>query len=476
MKKYIRKALPLLLLGVAATPLEAQYLAPANQMKISEVNMEHRGSTMEIDMVMNLTDIDLRNTEAVVYTPVLVGNGQSVELESVGIYGRRRMIVDQRNGNILPPEAGEWIFLKRQRPASVDYSVAMPYQSWMNGAELRVERRIYGCGGEIMVSDSRPVDRYREWVYTPVIIYVRPAVKTNQVDERTATSSDHIDFIVQQSNIRVDYRQNRAELAQIEKTIDEIRALGNNAIKRVNIKGFASPEGPYDNNVNLSKARAASLENHVKKLYNFPAGVVVVSSEPVDWEGLRAWLDTVRISNRAAILDIVNSSLAPVEKNNRIKESYPSEYAQLLAKCYPTLRRADFTVEYTTRQQMDPAQIITLIEEMPEQVSLQEFFIAAESLPEGSDAYVKVYEKALSKYPNDTTINLNLANAALSKRDLRKAERYLLNAGDSAEADYARGVQKMLSGDQEGAMRLFRKVANKVSAAAEVLRQLEQNR
>ena len=75
----------------------------------------------------------------------------------------------------------------------------------------------------------------------------------------------------------------------------------------------------------------------------------------------------------------------------------------------------------------------------------------AQTYEPGSDEWDEVFETAVRMYPGDETANLNAANAAMGRRDLKEAEKYLSQAGSSAEAEYARGVLKALQGDFEGA-------------------------
>lgn len=54
-------------------------------------------------------------------------------------------------------------------------------------------------------------------------------------------------------------------------------------------------------------------------------------------------------------------------------------------------------------------------------------------------------------YPEDTAANLNAANTAMQKGDLKNAEHYLRKAGESPEALYARGAYAMLTEEYETA-------------------------
>ena len=76
-------------------------------------------------------------------------------------------------------------------------------------------------------------------------------------------------------------------------------------------------------------------------------------------------------------------------------------------------------------------------------------------------------------FPDDEIANLNVANASMSKGDMKNAERYLAKAGDTPQAVYARGVYCAISGDYEAAERLFKAAEQKgVMEATNALRQI----
>ena len=78
-----------------------------------------------------------------------------------------------------------------------------------------------------------------------------------------------------------------------------------------------------------------------------------------------------------------------------------------------------------------------------------------------SDEYNKVIQTAVNIYPDAPEALINLANVAMHQKDLLKAETLLQRAGDSAEADFARGVLATLQGRYADAERLFDTVSRK---------------
>jgi Flp pilus assembly protein TadD len=80
---------------------------------------------------------------------------------------------------------------------------------------------------------------------------------------------------------------------------------------------------------------------------------------------------------------------------------------------------------------------------------------------------------AVRLYPTDEAANLNAANVLLSKRRTDDAERYLKQAGDSPEAQYARGISAMMRTNYRAAIGYLHKAqAGGIKEADEVLRQV----
>jgi hypothetical protein len=111
------------------------------------------------------------------------------------------------------------------------------------------------------------------------------------------------------------------------------------------------------------------------------------------------------------------------------------------------LRHSDYKVEYVIRDFTDLKQIEQIMAKNPRKLSLNEFYLLAQSYEPGSQKLNELYEVAVSVYPDDAVANLNAANAAMQKGDKAAAEKHLAKAGDSAEADYARGVLAAMQDD-----------------------------
>ena len=91
----------------------------------------------------------------------------------------------------------------------------------------------------------------------------------------------------------------------------------------------------------------------------------------------------------------------------------------------------------------------------PQKLSLNEFYLAAQGLDQGSDDFVQIFETAVRMYPADEAANLNAASAALSRGDTVSAEKFLASAGNSAAAVYTRGILAAMKADYATARTLL---------------------
>ncbi len=273
---------------------------------------------------------------------------------------------------------------------------------------------------------------------------------------RNLSGRAFLDFVVNKTDIRPDYRGNAAELAKVQQTIDVVRQDPNTTITHISIHGYASPEGSYQNNVRLAQGRAQAFKDYVQMLMTLPADIFSVQSTPEDWEGLER-----ELRNRPELAHLTShlshlASLAPDEKERRLKKQYPNEWRQLLNDVFPALRHSDYEVSYTIRP-FTVEEARQLIRQKPQQLSLNEMFLVANTYTPGSQDYNDVFETAVRMYPDDETANLNAAIIALRSGDTAAAARRLQKAGNTPEAWNAKGVMYALQGDTTQAADAFRK-------------------
>lgn len=404
---------------------------------INHFKMERNGKYLTVEMSVNLTALNVEANRAVLLTPRLVNGTDSLDLPSIGIYGRKRYYYYVRNGIGSISGTNEAIWQASKIPNNIDYHNSIIYKEWMDGATLKFHRSDWGCCHEILAEYENLLGQHNE-TFFPELVFVRPEAEL--MKSRSLSGSAFIDFPVNKTVIYPEYRRNTVELGKIEATIDSVRNDKDVSIISVWLKGYASPESPYTHNRDLAIGRTESLKEHIRRLYNFADDIIVTEHEPEDWEGLRRYVESSNINHRAEILEMIDSDLEPDAKEAKIKRTYPEEYRFLLQHCYPALRHTDYRIDYNIRSYNDVEEIKRVLKERPQNLSLNEFYLVASTYEPGTTEFTDVFETAVRMFPNDKIANLNAANAAIRQDDHKAARRYLDKAGDSAEAAYARGA------------------------------------
>ena len=435
---------------------------------------ERNGQYITVGMNLNLSALDVDVNRAVLLTPRLVNGKDSLDLPSVGVYGRRRYYFYVRNGESMLTGKDEKSYRASQKPDNITYNEVFPYEAWMNGATVSLHRSDYGCCNTLLAEQDGPLGQHAE-AFFPELGYVRP--EAERVKSRSLEGSAYIDFPVNQTMIYPDYRHNTVELGKIRATIDSVRSDRDVTITQVWLKGYASPESPYAHNKELAVGRTEALKRYIRQLYHFDDNVIATDYEPEDWAGLRRYVVQSDIDHKKEILAIIDSDREPDNKEWKIKSAYPKEYRFLLQNCYPALRHTDYRIAYTIRGYSDADEIERILNTRPQNLSLNEFYLVAQKYEPGTDEFTQIFETAVRMYPDDETANLNAANAAMRRGDNAGAKNYLAKAGDSPEAVYARGALAIRMEDYQTARRYLDKAKSLgVQQAIVTLEELDRGR
>ncbi len=431
---------------------------------------------LSVDIDIDFTRLNIKTTQMVVLTPIIVNGDNSQTLRSIAVYGRNRRIYYLRNSDEKPTSTTDIELTRTEARDVVAYNTTTYFADWMEGCSIELLRTDYGCCGTPSTIDrTELVDRFPIEAYYPELIYLRP--KPEAVKMRKINGSAFIDFPVSRTAIYPDYRNNPVELAKITGTIDSVKDDKDVTIKSIFIKGYASPESPYSNNTRLAKGRTEALKVYVENMYHFDEDFIQTDYEPEDWAGLERYVEASSLPHKEEILAAIRSNREPDNKEWFIKSNWKEDYRYLLDNCYPALRHSDYTIEYNVRSYSDPVEIEQILNTAPQNLSLEEFFILAQSYEPGSDKFNELFETAVRMYPLDPVANLNAANSAILKGDYKGAMRHIEKAGDMAEAVYTRAVLEMYMGNKAEAKRHFEEAQKLgIAQAEEALAEVSKNR
>ncbi|MBQ2858590.1 MAG: DUF3868 domain-containing protein [Bacteroidaceae bacterium] len=467
----MKRIYTLLICVVALLPMMAQSVG-SSQIQIAKQSVSISENNM-IMVGMDITipaDMEISSDRVLTLTPVLKTNddSQNKVLPEVVVYGRRRAIVHEREGNVSK-DAFEILRRKNGTEQVVNYTARIPFEPWMNGATLDLMADLCGCANHVQEEDMAtvmPVNLIR-YTVVPHIAFVTPEVE--EVKARAEEGKAYLDFPVNKTIIYPEYRKNPEELKKIIATIDLVKNDQNTRITEIDIVGYASPEGSYNSNARLAQARSEALKKYVQDLYHFEQDIIKVSSIPEDWQGLRKYVANSSFVQKEEMLSLLDDeNLSYDARELRLKTFDGGKaYTTLLNDCYPALRHSDYTVQYVVRGfSVDEAKEI--ITKRPQLLSLNEMFQVAQTYESGSDEFKEVFEVAVRMFPDDPTANINAAAIELQQGNWKQAERYLLKSDPQVSATKNNeGVMWMMQGQLDKAEALFQQAKALGSAEAE---------
>ena len=441
----------------------AQNRSYSGDIGIEPVRLEQSGDFLYIDMNFILKDVKVRTAHGVDFIPQLVAPANTYNLPKVSVKGKDEYLAYERRLSLMSAKekrkhVAPYLVKKSNKRTNdtIRYRYVLPYESWMADAKLNVQRDECGCGESTLMSVQPVIDQVTlERILSPYIVnphfaYVEPKVEV--VKSREIQAECFLDFEVNKINIRPEYMNNPRELAKIRVMIDDLKLDPSIKVNRLDIIGYASPEGTLATNKRLSEGRAMALRDYLASRYDFPRNQYHIIFGGENWDGLIDALETLDMDYKNEMLDIIQD--IPIEKGRetklmQLRGGVPYRY--LLKNVFPSLRVAICKVNYDIKNfNVDEAKEV--IKRRPQNLSLNEMFLVANTYPKGSQEFIDVFETPVRMYPDSEIANMNAATAALSRNDLISAERYLKKMESQEywpEYNNAMGILTLLKGDYE---------------------------
>ena len=441
----------------------AQNRSYSGDIGIEPVRLEQSGDFLYIDMNFILKDVKVRTAHGVDFIPQVVAPANTYNLPKVSVKGKDEYLAYERRLSLMSAKekrkhVAPYLVKKSNKRTNdtIRYRYVLPYESWMADAKLNVQRDECGCGESTLMSVQPVIDQVTlERILSPYIVnphfaYVEPKVEV--VKSREIQAECFLDFEVNKINIRPEYMNNPRELAKIRVMIDDLKLDPSIKVNRLDIIGYASPEGTLATNKRLSEGRAMALRDYLASRYDFPRNQYHIIFGGENWDGLIDALETLDMDYKNEVLDIIQD--IPIEKGRetklmQLRGGVPYRY--LLKNVFPSLRVAICKVNYDIKNfNVDEAKEV--IKKRPQNLSLNEMFLVANTYPKGSQEFIDVFETAVRMYPDSEIANMNAATAALSRNDLISAERYLKKMESQEywpEYNNAMGILTLLKGDYE---------------------------
>ena len=310
-----------------------------------------------------------------------------------------------------------------------------------------------------------------------------------------------IKFLIQQSNLRSSETRTEA-MKNLQAAIKDANENEKKAINKLEVSGYASPDGAQDLNEGLAKNRQKVAQKFLNKNLkkNKVDATIDATITAEDWKGFQAALEQSNMQDKELVLRVLSMYTDPEEREAQIK-NLSSVYSTLADEILPALRRSRLILTTDLIGKSDE-EIAALAKNDPSQLTVEELLYAATLTADKTEKiaiYNKVveqyndyrawnnmgqiyfegnqiaaarrcYTKALELQPNNANVNYNAGLAAMADGDLAKAEEYLGKAaGTEANLSAAMGTLYTMKGDYAAAKQAYGSNATNNAAVQQIL-------
>lgn len=418
------------------------------------------GDRLWVEFALGTGDTPLSANEQLTVTPAIVNDGQRLQLPPVVYTGRIRQKVNERRERLYgTPAVAEGVYgnlvvrnRREQRGDSIRYAGNVPFQPWMAGGRVELNRMVSGCGGH--VTELPPLTLAAiPATLKPRLAFLVPS--TDPEKRRSEQITAVIHFPQGRSVLLRGFADNRRELARIDSITASLRGNDNLTVENIYLKGYASPEDTYAFNTRLSANRVRSLRDYLEEHFELEKTEFLTATEPEDWDSLRRWVVASDLPAREQVLAAIDTTPDPDARDAAIwRIDNGRTYLELLREVYPQLRRVDYRIGYILPN-FTVEQTRELIRTRPEWLSLGEMCRLAETYPLDSPERAYVCAVALEYYPDDPCACNNMATLALRRGDVQTARQCLSRCADDPLVQNNLGILCLIDGDREKARHCF---------------------
>ena len=353
------------------------------QITVNPSPLEKVGSKVNAEITGTFPEKKFAKKGVLVVTPVLKFEGQEVLGEPVTYVGEKV----KENGKTVNYKQGG----KYSQSCSFDYVPAMRKSELYLRFEAKVGKKV------IEIPDLKIADGV---VATSELAEAKDNKTANTPDKfqrviQELTEAD-IRFLIQSANLRSSETKSESVKA-LQAALKDAKEAENKEVSRVEVAGYASPDGGMDLNEKLAQNRqkvaAQFLQRDLKK--NKVAIEVLSNITAEDWEGFQRAMENSNMQDKDLVLRVLSMYSDPEEREAQIK-NLSAVYATIEEEILPALRRSRLLLTVDLIGKSDE-EIAELAKNDPAQLSVEELLYAA-SLTEDKAEKMAIYKKAADLY------------------------------------------------------------------------------
>ncbi|MBR5854768.1 MAG: tetratricopeptide repeat protein [Paludibacteraceae bacterium] len=461
------------------------------QISVNPSPLKVVGNQVEAEITGNFPVKKFAKNAVLTVTPVLKYEGGEALSQSIVYVGEKA----KENGQVVSYKEGG----KYTQVATFDYVPAM--------AKSELYLRFVARSGnkEVVIPDVKIADGVVSTAKLAVATAeeVKPQITADKFQRiiQEVQEAD-IRFLIQQSTLRSSELKSQ-EMKDLYAAIKDADTTANKAINKLEVAGYASPDGDVELNTKLADARQTKAQKYLAKQLKKAKVAAAIESNITaeDWAGFQAAMEASNIQDKELVLRVLSMYSDPEEREAQIK-NLSAVYKTIADEILPALRRSRLILTTDLIGKSDE-EIAALAKNDPRALNVDELLYAAtltQDATEKMTIYTQVSElfptdyrsfnnigmlyftqgdvanarrsfaKALQLAPANPDVNYNAGIAAMAENDLAQAEQYLGKAaGTKGDLKVAMGTLYTMKGDYSAAKTAYGKEATNNAAVQQIL-------
>ncbi len=341
------------------------------QTVISNESLTHDGTNVTVTFDIDTDVKDLPSNRKEVIMPYIYNGKDTIYMDVVEIYGKGRYKRERQVNAIEGDKDWELGDNQTLKGEVYHYRDQIPLKRWMNPANLGIRRQLVGCACE------------KEWgeenITEGVPLFEEPALPARRIPEYVLVDAsrtwdfgqDELEIIFKVSKIEIDSSvfNNEVIFGKILAAVDKIFSNPYYKIDKIEVAGYASPEGRPAFNKWLGENRAKALIDYIiehRPQYNLTRDNFRIRNGEENWAGLRRVVAASDLEQKERVLQIIDDeSISGELKKNKIKWiDRAKTWKLMLEDIYPHLRCARYLAVYYDSTNDEAVDIINQANQM----------------------------------------------------------------------------------------------------------------
>lgn len=415
------------------------------QSVISSQSLVEDGEKIIVSFEVNTGENGIPAKRKEIIMPFVYNAKDTIWLETLEVYGKGRFKRERQENHISGDK--DWELAENQilKGDVYHYICAAPLKRWMKSTNLGIKREMVGCACEDELAE--------ETVAQGVKLFEEPLPPARRIPSTYVLADatrqwdfgqDELEIIFKVSKIEIDSTvfNNEVTFGKILSAIDKIFANPKYKVDKIEIAGYASPEGRRSFNNWLGQNRAKALIDYIienRPQYNLTPDHFRLRNGEENWPGLRRLVLASTIAEKDQVVEIIDMDLPDEEKKLKIKAMDKGKvWKKMLNEIYPHLRCARYLAVFYDSTQDEAVDMINTANQMIREGRYEEAYQTVKPYEDDLRAYNTVgvslmmqgkfeealpwFEKAVESNTASALRNIEQINTELEYEAQKRAE------------------------------------------------------